>query len=63
MAKVDPSNKAANIAIFMDDLPVEQNYFVDLTIGRARYQLEGMSERLGRAGIYDGFMAAPTAPF
>jgi hypothetical protein len=47
----------------MDDLPVEQNYFVDLTIGRARYQLEEMSERLGRARICDGFMAAPTAPF
>jgi hypothetical protein len=47
----------------MDDLPVEQNYFVDLTIGRARYQLERMSERLGKARIYDGFMAAPAAPF
>jgi hypothetical protein len=60
---VKHSSAGTNIAIFIDDLPVEQNYFVDLTIGRARYQLDGMSERLGEAGICDGFMAAPTAPF
>jgi len=47
----------------MDDLPVEQNYFVGLTIGCARYQLERMSERLGRTRICDGFMTDPTAPF
>jgi hypothetical protein len=45
---------AANIAIFIDDLPVEQNYFVGLTIGCGRYQLEGMGERLGRARVCDG---------
>jgi hypothetical protein len=44
----------------LDDLPVE-HYFVDLTIGCARYQLEGTSERLGCARISNGFMAAPTA--
>jgi hypothetical protein len=45
----------------MDDLPVEQNCFVSLTIGR--YQLAGLYERLGKARIYAGFMADPTAPF
>jgi hypothetical protein len=49
MAKGDPSNKAANIAIFMDNLPVEQNCFVGLTIGR--HQLAGLCERLGMAGF------------
>jgi hypothetical protein len=41
--------------------PVEQNCFVSLTIGR--YQLAGLYERLGKARIYAGFMADPTAPF
>jgi hypothetical protein len=44
----------------MDDLPVEQNCFVSPMIGR--YQLAGLYERLGKARIYAGFMADPTAP-
>jgi len=48
MAKGNVSNAAANIAIFMDDLPVKKSLFVGPTPGHARYQLGAMRERLGK---------------
>jgi len=59
-AKGDPRNNAANIAIFMASLPVEQNCFVGLTIGR--YQLAGPCGRLGKAGLTLALLTAPTLP-